>query len=121
MFKLCCLIILDRGTAGTLGQMERFRIFHVPQHLGDVASGKALLSYCSQRQQVWLCLWVEELWHVHHHSTFVSCQILTKTCNAARFFSLSYINDRRWIPCMSAFSAKWLVLALGCGSDIRNY
>ena len=34
----------------------------VPQHLGDVAAGKALFSYDSQRLQAWLPLRVEELW-----------------------------------------------------------
>lgn len=30
MFKLCCLIILDIGTAGTLRDLERFDIFPFP-------------------------------------------------------------------------------------------
>lgn len=30
MFKLCCLIILDIGTTGTLRDLERFVIFPCP-------------------------------------------------------------------------------------------
>lgn len=38
-------------TAGTLEDLKCFP-HSVPQHLGDVATGKDLLSYCSQRQQM---------------------------------------------------------------------